>query len=121
MEPTAILIGLLTLAALTVPFLVVLHRRRRRRTAGCEVVFELRLPSKWAAELTAQILENDDIRSSISRAGSHWICRVRRPMGSDRSQVETLCRRLNQVAAARGGGCAAHRISLGSRVRIFEH
>ena len=86
-----------------------------------EVVFELQLPSKWAAELTAQTLENTGTRSRLIRKGSDWRCYDTKPMGTDRSQIEATCRQLNQVAEARGGGCVAHRMRLGSRHQIFEH
>jgi hypothetical protein len=91
----------------------------RRKRLG--VVFELQLPSKWAAELTAQTLENDGIQSRVMRKGSHWKCYVTKPMGTDRGQIEATCRKLNQVAEARGGGCVAHRMKLGSREQVFEH
>ena len=91
------------------------------RRERLEVVFELQLPSKWAAELTAQTLENNGIQSRVMRKGSDWKCYVTKLMGTDRSQIEATCRKLNQVAEARGGGCAAHRMKLGSRVQVFEH
>ena len=93
----------------------------RGKRERLEVVFELQLPSKWAAELTAQTLENTGIRSQVMAKGSVWRCSVKKAMGTDRSQIESTCRQLNQVAEARGGGCVAHRIKLGKRHQIFEH
>ena len=86
-----------------------------------EVVFVLQLPSKWAAELTAQTLENTGIQSRVFGKGSVWTCSVKKAMGTDRSRIEPTCRQLNQVAEARGGGCVAHRIKLGKRHQVFEH
>jgi hypothetical protein len=97
----------------------------RRRTAGrredLEVVFELVLPSKWAAELTAQTLANDGITSRVVRKSAGWTCYVRKRMGKDRSGIDAACQKLDQIAAARGGGCAAHRLKLGSKEQTFEH
>lgn len=109
-------------AALAVLVLVVAFSRAARGKRGrIEVVFELGLPSKWAAELTAQTLQNDGVPSRIQSKGAAWKCYVTKAMGSDRSQIESTCRKLNQVAEARGGGCVAHRVKQGSRCTTFEH
>lgn len=120
MEPTLLLgaaAALLVLAALAVLGL----RRRWRDPPRAEVIFDLRLPSKWAAELTSQTLMNDGVRSHLAPSGGSWVCRVKWPMGSDRGQVEALCRRFDQIAGARGGCCVAHHITVGSETRVFEH
>ena len=119
MDPAIVLVAGTTVGLSLV--LVWVARRASSKRRDLEVVFELRLPSKWAAELTAQTLENDNIPSRVMRKGSGWNCYVTRRMGTDRSQIEATCRRLNQVAEARGGGCAAHRVKLGSRTNVFEH
>jgi hypothetical protein len=118
MDPVDMLIagGLAGAAAVLIVWKVAARRR-----APLVVVFELRLPSKWAAELTAQTLANDGVESRIVQKGAEWRCYVAKGMGRDRSQIETTCRRLNQVAEARGGGCAAHRVVQGAHNQVFEH
>ena len=100
---------------------VFLWRSTRHQRQDLVVVFELQLPSKWAAQLTEQTLANEGIQSRILESAGEWRCCVTKPMGRDRSQVEPTCRKLNQIATARGGGCAAHRITLGTRTQVFEH
>ena len=119
MDPAIILIA--AGSAVVALVLVVARWTGSGRRKRLEVVFELQLPSKWAAELTAQTLENDGLQSRVMRKGSHWKCYVTKPMGTDRGQIEAICRKLNQVAEARGGGCVAHRMKLGSREQGFEH
>ena len=117
MEPTLLLAAagaLLVLAALVTLGL----RRRWRNDPGAQVIFDLRLPSKWAAELTSATLLDEGIRSHVATSGNHWLCRVRWPMGRDRGQVASLCQRFDQIAAARGGGCAAHHVRVGRETRI---
>ena len=120
MDPTTTLIAAAALTAVLAATAAALASRRRA-SARLEVVFELRLPSKWAAELTAQTLENTGISPRVMQKGSVWTCYVTKPMGSDRGQIDATCRQLNQIAEARGGGCVAHRIRLGSRHHVFEH
>ena len=120
MDPAILLIG-----AGTAVVAVVLVMARRKgpgpKRERLEVVFELQLPSKWAAELVAQTLENTGVNSRVICKGSDWKCYVAKPMGTDRGQIESTCRQLNQLAEARGGGCVAHRMKLGSKVQVFEH
>lgn len=120
MDPAILLIAG-GLAGLGLVWVLVRWKGAGRRRQDLVVVFELQLPSKWAAELTAQTLANDDIQSRIVRKGTDWRCYVTKSLGSDRSQVDAICRKLNQIAAARGGGCAAHRVKLGARTAVFEH
>ncbi len=99
----------------------VVRRMGTRSRERLEVVFELELPSKWAAELTAQALDNEDIPCRIQSRGNVFRCCVTKALGSDRGQVDRICRKLDQIAGTRGGGCVAHRMRLGSRVEVFEH
>jgi hypothetical protein len=120
MEPTSLIAASGAVLIVSVTCAWALGRGRRTKDS-LEVVFVLGLPSKWAAELTAQTLENEGISSRVSQAGSSWRCIVRKPMGGDRSQIEPTCRKLDQIARARGGGCIAHRMKLGNRQQVFEH
>jgi hypothetical protein len=120
MEPTSLIMASGAVLIVSVTCAWALGRSRRTKD-NLEIAFVLGLPSKWAAELTAQTLENEGISSRLSQAGSSWRCTVRKPMGSDRSQVESTCRKLDQIAQARGGGCIAHRVKLGDRHQVFEH
>lgn len=99
---------------------------RRAIRPGTEVVveFDLALPSKWAAELTGRVLEVEGIQSQLARRGRRgleWVCQVSRRMRFDPAQIDRLCARFDQIAAGRGGGCAAHTVKAGRRVRPFVH
>lgn len=108
-------------AVVALVLIVARWTRVARPRESLEVVFELALPSKWAAELTAQTLENEGIESQVLPKGSLWKCCVTKPMGTDRSQIDATCRKLDQAAQARGGRCVAHRMKLGKRHQVFEH
>ena len=119
MEPTLLSAAVVALLVLIAVVALGLRRRLRSQRAA-QVVFDLRLPNKWAAELTGQTLMTNGIRSHLAPSGTDWLCRVKSP-GGNRGQVETLCRRLDQIAAARGGGCAAHHVTVRGETRTFEH
>ena len=111
-------IGILASAAIIVAALAI---RARRRNTPARIVFELALPSKWAAELTSQTLENDAIDSRLAERDGDWLCLVTRSLRLGDPQIESTCRRLDQVASARGGGCKGHLIRRGRTATRFEH
>jgi hypothetical protein len=97
-------------------------RTRRNAAAGATAVsYELRLPSKWAAELTQRTLDNQGTSSVIAQGGKSWICRVTVPQPGGAAHIEQTCKRLHQIAAARGGACVAHRIRTAAGIQVFEH
>ncbi len=98
-------------------------RRTRGIRPGAEVEAELhlRLPSKWAAELTARVLDGEHISSRVGRHAGRWECRVRKAMRFHPDELDRLCGRVNQIAAGRGGGCAVHVVRAGKQVERFEH
>ena len=113
---TVILIALVASAVIIARF-----RRGLRASETVEVVFDLRLPSQWAAQLTARAAENEGKSLHVLKDGSAWVCRVTRVMPFERDQIDKLCKRLHQIAASRGGGCAAHAVTAGSRVQTYTH
>ena len=85
------------------------------------MTYELRLPSKWAAELTQRTLENQGTSSVITQGGKSWICRVTVPQPGGAARIEKTCEHLHQIAEARGGACVAHRIRTAAGLQVFEH
>ena len=122
MEWNIVLIAVVASIGLLLGWILLARSRRGIRTGTqVEVVFELQLPSEWGAELTRQLLENQEIRSELAKDGKRWLCRVVRPMGFDLGKIQQLCKRLNQIAVARGGGCVTHTVKAGSRVEVYHH
>ena len=85
------------------------------------MTYELRLPSKWAAELTQRTLENQGTSSVIAQGGKSWICRVTVPQPGGAARIENTCEHLHQIAEARGGACVAHCIRTADGIQTFEH
>lgn len=107
--------------AFVMPLLLSLWRKRAiPEGSSVEIVFDLALPSKWAAELTQRALSAEGAASRIHRERKQWLCSVARTMEYHSEAVATMARRLDQVASARGGSCARYKVMLGRRHEVHD-
>ena len=102
--------------------LLISRWQKRRIPAGAdvEVIFDLALPSKWAAELTQRALTADGTSSRIFREKRQWLCSVTRPMEYQAQAITKATRQLDRVAAARGGNCMRYKVKLGKRLEVYR-
>ena len=107
--------------AFATPLLISLWQKRAiPQGSNVEIVFDLALPSKWAAELTQRALSAEGAASRIPRERNQWLCSVARSMEYHSEAVAAMARRLDQVASARGGSCARYKVTLGSRHEVHD-
>ena len=96
------------------------HKRRIGRGKDVEIVFELVLPSKWAAQLTQQALSAGGTSSRIHRDRQHWLCSVSRVMEYHAEAVTRAARGLDQIASARGGSCKRYVVKRGKQQEVHS-
>lgn len=111
-----------TLAAAAAALLALawLAVRRRRGRAEAEILFDMTLPSKWAAELTQQVLENEGTNAEIGQVHGQWICRVTLGERFEADRCERLRAHFDQIAAGRGGDCPTVRVVCGDDSIVYE-
>jgi hypothetical protein len=110
-----------TLAVIVIGITLRRSRQRIRPGSPVEVIFELRLPSEWAAELTARTLRGDGLSEVDCESRDPLSCRVSQRLPYEGREIERLCGRFDRIAAGRGGGCARHVVQAGARRFVFEH
>jgi hypothetical protein len=97
-----------------------LVRRSRRAGPDAEILFDMTLPSKWAAELSQQVLENEGTTSEIGQVKGQWVCRVRLGERFQAARCERLRAHFDQIAVARGGDCPNVRVVCGDESIVYE-
>lgn len=96
------------------------QRRAIPRGSKVEILFDLTMPSKWAAELTQRALTAEGTSSRIYREKRQWLCSVARTMEYHAEGVAKAVCRFNQIASARGGNCTRYKVKLGRRQEVHQ-